>query len=76
MPARDRSDAALIAGLAVRQDRAKRRTADLAPIIADLRAKGVTSLRGIVAELNGREIPTAQGGKWSATQVQRVLDAV
>jgi DNA invertase Pin-like site-specific DNA recombinase len=65
-----------IAGLAVRQDRAKRRAADLAPIIADLRAKGVTTLRGIAAELNAREIPTAQGGKWSAVQVQRVLGVI
>jgi hypothetical protein len=60
---------------AVRQERAKRRAADLAPIIAGIRAKGVTSLRGIAAELNEREIPTAQGGTWPAVQVQRVLDA-
>ncbi|MGH1572088.1 recombinase family protein [Methylobacterium sp. P31] len=37
---------------------------------------GGTSLRGIAAELNGRAIPTAQGSKWSAVQVQRALDAV
>ena len=35
------------------------------------RAKGVTSLRGIAAEFNGREIPTAQDGMWPVVQVQR-----
>jgi hypothetical protein len=32
--------------------------ADLAPVIAELRAAGVTSLRGIAAALNRRGIPT------------------
>ncbi len=32
------------------------------------------SLRAIAEGLNQRQIPTAKGGRWSATQVMRVLD--
>lgn len=62
-----------VAGLVVRQDRAARRAADLAPIIASIQASGATSLRHIAAELNHRKIPTARGGTWSAVQVDRIL---
>jgi transcriptional regulator with XRE-family HTH domain len=59
---------------AVRTARADARAADLAPIIAELQADGVASLRGIAAELNRRGIPTATGrGEWSGKQVARVL---
>jgi DNA invertase Pin-like site-specific DNA recombinase len=54
--------------------RADARAADLMPTIAELQAAGATSLRAIAAGLNERGIPTARGGKWSAVQVQRVLD--
>jgi hypothetical protein len=50
------------------------RLACLAAVIAELRAAGVTSLRGIADELNRRGIPTAAGtGQWQAAQVRRVL---
>jgi DNA invertase Pin-like site-specific DNA recombinase len=49
------------------------RAADLAPTIAELQAAGAASLRAIAAGLNKRRIPTANGGEWSAVQVQRVL---
>lgn len=42
-------------------------------LIRDLQGTGVTSLWGIAAELNKREIPTAGGAKWRAAQVGRVL---
>lgn len=58
----------------VRQERAGRRAADLAPIVASIRAEGVTSLNGIAQALNARGIPTALGGRWSAVQVSRVLN--
>ncbi|MDR6302570.1 DNA invertase Pin-like site-specific DNA recombinase [Nitrobacter vulgaris] len=55
--------------------RAGSRAADLAPIIDDLQAAGKTSLRDIAQGLNDAGIPTARGtGKWSAVQVQRVLN--
>jgi DNA invertase Pin-like site-specific DNA recombinase len=61
-------------GLAVRQASASCRAADLAPVLADLRASGASSLREIAAGLNKRGIPTARGGQWSAVQVQRVMN--
>ena len=52
---------------------ANARTADLAPIIAELQAAGCESLRAIAAYLNDQGIPTARGGEWSAVQVARVI---
>ena len=57
-----------------RRVRADRAVADLAPLIAELRAAGVTSLRGIAKALNKRGIPTVAGsGPWYHTQVARLL---
>jgi DNA invertase Pin-like site-specific DNA recombinase len=61
------------AGNAVRSAVAAQRTADLAPVIADLRAAGATSLAQIAAGLNQRGISTARGGEWSPVQVMRVI---
>ena len=50
------------------------RVADLAPVIAELQAAGVTSLGGLARGLTERGIPTARGGpKWTPVQVSRVL---
>jgi DNA invertase Pin-like site-specific DNA recombinase len=57
----------------VRAAKASKRAADLLPMIADIKAKGATSLHQIAAGLNERGIKTARGGKWSAVQVQRIL---
>jgi hypothetical protein len=47
---------------------------DLAPIIAELRAAGITSLNGIADALNAWGVPTAAGGRRRyAAQVSRVL---
>ena len=70
------ADKGRAAGIETRQAKAKGRAGDLAPIIADLRANGATSLREIAAGLNDRGIPTARGGAWSAVQVQRVVTAL
>jgi hypothetical protein len=57
-----------------RRARAERKVADLKPVITELRASGVTSLRGIAAALNERGIPTVAGsGRWYHTQVGRLL---
>jgi hypothetical protein len=62
------------AGIEVRQARANERAADLAPIVKELQAAGVTSLKGIAAAFNERGIPTPAGcGRWYAAQVSRVL---
>jgi hypothetical protein len=56
-----------------RTARAKQKAADLAPVIAELRAAGVTSLRSIAAALSERGIPTVAGsGRWHHAQVRRV----
>ncbi len=54
--------------------RADAKAADLAPIIKELQEAGKTSLRAIAEGLNEHGIPTARGGKWSSTQVMRVID--
>ena len=57
-----------------RTARAVAQAAGLAPIIAELRASGVTSLKGIADEFNWRGVPTPAGsGHWHAAQVARVL---
>jgi DNA invertase Pin-like site-specific DNA recombinase len=60
--------------LARRRERAAKRAADLAPVIADIRKAGAVSLRQIAAALNDRGITSPRGGTWSAVQVQRILN--
>jgi DNA invertase Pin-like site-specific DNA recombinase len=56
---------------------AAERAADIAPIIAELRAGGAKTLRAIASGLNDRHIPTARGsGEWSAIQVARLLQRI
>jgi len=62
------------AGRAAQAARSKARAADLAPILAELRSAGVTTLEAIAQALTDRRIPTARGiSGWSPTQVSRVL---
>jgi len=69
-PHQRRGDAGRMANMA----RADARATDLAPTIAEIRASGVTSLRGTATALNERNIPTPTGRKeWQAVQVRRVL---
>jgi hypothetical protein len=57
-----------------RTARAVAKAADLAPILAELRGAGVTSLSGIAEALNARNVRTPSGiGRWHAAQVARVL---
>jgi hypothetical protein len=54
--------------------RANESAAMLAPIIAELRSIGVTSLNALAAALNAREVPTPGGSHhWHAAQVSRLL---
>ena len=45
----------------------------LALVIAEIRAAGAHSYRGIAAQLDARGIPTARGGRWAATQVRDIV---
>ena len=67
-------DKGRVISAAVRAEKVKRRAHDLAPIIADIRASGLSSLREIAAALNARNIRTARGAYWSSVQVMRVLE--
>jgi DNA invertase Pin-like site-specific DNA recombinase len=62
-----------IASAKVRQERAAQRAEDLAPTLAELRRGGASSLRALAQGLNGRGIPAARGGEWTAAQVRRLL---
>lgn len=59
-------------GTAVRIAKAKKRSEDLAPLIAELRATGATTLQAIADAFNARNIPTARGGRWTPTQIKRI----
>jgi hypothetical protein len=59
-------------GLAIKQA-ADVRAKALASTIRALQAKGLVSSKTISRELNEREIPTALGGKWHRTSVDRLL---
>jgi hypothetical protein len=68
------SRAAQRAGTEVGVVRANQKAAELASVIAELRAAGITSKKGIAKALNKRAIPTPRGvGEWRAIQVARVL---
>jgi hypothetical protein len=57
-----------------RTARANRAAADLAPVIVELRAAGITSLNDIAAALDARRVPTPAGSRhWHAMQVARLL---
>ena len=58
-----------------RQANAEARSSDLAPILAELRAEGVTTLAALADALNDRGIPAARGGAWSPMQVSRIMKA-
>ena len=53
--------------------KATRFAGDVAPIIADIRADGITSYRGIAKELNSRGILTARRGAWYPATVRAVM---
>lgn len=65
------------ASVEARQARAKARGADLAPIVAEIRAGGVMSASGLAKALTARSIPTPRGAAtWSTVQAQRLLATI
>jgi DNA invertase Pin-like site-specific DNA recombinase len=52
---------------------AERFAANVLPIVAEVRACGVTGLEGIAAALNGRGVRTARGGRWHVSTVRNLL---
>jgi DNA invertase Pin-like site-specific DNA recombinase len=47
--------------------------ADLAPVVADIRAAGHSSLRAIATELSARGIKTRRGGNWGVGNVHNLV---
>lgn len=58
---------------AMRSKLAAAYAADLADMVLDVRAGGITSLSGIARELNHRGSTTRRGGQWSAAAVSLLL---
>jgi DNA invertase Pin-like site-specific DNA recombinase len=61
-------------GAARTAEEARRFAENVLPVIRQVQASGISSLRGIAAVLNARGVRTARGGRWAATQVGVVLD--
>jgi DNA invertase Pin-like site-specific DNA recombinase len=64
------------ASLKTNKERADARAADLAPVIRELRAARVTSLRHIADELNRRGLRTPRGKQWLAGSVSQLLTRI
>ena len=61
------------ASVAAIQSNADRFAEDLRGTGEAIRLGGITSLAAIAAELNGRHMRTARGGKWHASSVKNLL---
>jgi DNA invertase Pin-like site-specific DNA recombinase len=55
---------------------AQERAANLQAVISDMRARGISSVRGLAEQLNADEILTPRGGKWHPTSVARLLERI
>lgn len=62
-----------MAAIAKVRQHADQRARDLAPVIADIRAKGALTLDAIADELNVREMVTPRGGRWYASAVANLM---
>ena len=74
MTRRDQTAKARMFAMEVRRKQADERARLVAPIIAELRASGATSLRDIARGLNERGVRTPRGtGEWQAGTVNQLL---
>jgi DNA invertase Pin-like site-specific DNA recombinase len=65
--------AARKASIKARSEAADAFAANVRPIIKEIQASGVSSLRGVARALTARGVPTARGGSWSDVMVADVL---
>jgi DNA invertase Pin-like site-specific DNA recombinase len=56
--------------------KADKNAAKLAPVVAEIRAAGVTSVRGVCMALNDRKIPSPRGARWHVPAVFRLLKRI
>lgn len=59
-----------------RQQRADEFAGALAPVIAQIKAEGYTTLESIRDELTRRQVPTAKGGRWHLRTVHRLIKRI
>ena len=59
-----------------RRRRADEFAASLAPIIAQVKAEGYTTIESIKNELNRRDVPTAKGGNWHTPTVHNLVKRI
>jgi hypothetical protein len=59
-------------GPQVRVEKADAQAAELAPVIAQIRASGARTLQAIADELNARGIPAVRAEKWGTSSVSRL----
>lgn len=57
---------------AAKAERAAERKARIAPVVAQIRAQGVTTLQGVADALNARGLTAPRGGPWTPGQVHRI----
>lgn len=62
--------------IVVRTLKAEDRAENLQPLIAEIRASGIRTCRGIAQALASRGIPAPRGGEWSPSAVKRLLDRI
>lgn len=55
------------------REEAEGRAKVLRPLLQELAAEGITSVRAVAAELNKRNVATPTGGAWHPTSVARLL---
>jgi DNA invertase Pin-like site-specific DNA recombinase len=62
------------AGVAALKAKSKAFAMNVRPVINDIKASGIKSLRGIAKALNARGIRTARGGQWHQGTVSRIVE--
>jgi DNA invertase Pin-like site-specific DNA recombinase len=58
---------------AAKKENADRYSANILPVIREIQASGVKSLRGVARALAARGVATARGGAWTPVQVAAIL---
>jgi len=61
------------AAIAVVRAKADRQAAQVLPVIAPIRAEGITTHAGIARVLNARGIRAPRGGEWTSASVRNLL---